>query len=144
MFIDIDTINNYPKDRVILISTGTQGEPMSALTRMAFSDHRKVEVGPDDYIIISAQPIPGNEKTVSRVINELMKRGCDVVFEKMYDVHVSGHACQEELKIMLGLTRPKFFIPVHGEQKHRAKACRLRNQWDEPRQNSYFRQRQGD
>ncbi len=125
VFIDIDTINDYPKDRVILISTGTQGEPMSALTRMAFSDHRKVEVGPDDYIIISAQPIPGNEKTVSRVINELMKRGCDVVFEKMYDVHVSGHACQEELKIMLGLTRPKFFIPVHGEQKHLRKSVQI-------------------
>ncbi|MDD2363138.1 MAG: ribonuclease J, partial [Oscillospiraceae bacterium] len=103
VLIDIDTLNRYPKEKVILITTGSQGEPMSALSRMAFSDHRKVEVGPDDYIIISATPIPGNEKTVTKVINELMKLGCDVVFEKMYDVHVSGHACQEELKIMHGL-----------------------------------------
>ncbi|MDD2417415.1 MAG: ribonuclease J [Oscillospiraceae bacterium] len=125
VLIDIDTLNRYPKEKVILITTGSQGEPMSALSRMAFSDHRKVEVGPDDYIIISATPIPGNEKTVSKVINELMKRGCDVVFEKMYDVHVSGHACQEELKTIHGLTRPKFFIPVHGEQKHMRKNAQL-------------------
>ena len=125
VLIDIDTINRYPKDKIILITTGSQGEPMSALTRMAFSDHRKVEVGPDDYIIISATPIPGNEKTVTKVINELMKRGCDVVFEKMYDVHVSGHACQEELKVIHALTRPKFFIPVHGEQKHMRKSFQV-------------------
>lgn len=118
LLIDIDAINHYPKEKVTLITTGSQGEPMSALTRMAFSDHRKVEVGPEDYIIISATPIPGNEKTVSKVVNELMRRGCVVVYEKMYDVHVSGHACQEELKIIHSLTRPKFFIPVHGEQKH--------------------------
>ncbi len=118
LLIDIDAINHYPKDKVTLITTGSQGEPMSALSRMAFSDHRKVEVGPDDYIIISATPIPGNEKTVGKVVNELMKRGCEVVYEKMYEVHVSGHACQEELKIIQGLVRPKFFIPVHGEQKH--------------------------
>ncbi len=125
VLIDIDTLNRYPKEKVILITTGSQGEPMSALSRMAFSDHRKVEVGPDDYIIISATPIPGNEKTVTKVINELMKLGCDVVFEKMYDVHVSGHACQEELKTIHGLTRPKFFIPVHGEQKHMRKNAQL-------------------
>ena len=118
ILIDIDLINRYPKDKMTIITTGSQGEPMSALTRMAFSDHRQVEVGPDDYIIISATPIPGNEKTVGRVVNELMKRGCDVVYEKMYDVHVSGHACQEELKIVHGLTKPRYFIPVHGEQKH--------------------------
>ena len=125
LLIDIDAINHYPKDKVTLITTGSQGEPMSALTRMAFSDHRKVEVGPDDCIIISATPIPGNEKTVSKVINELMRRGCEVVYEKMYDVHVSGHACQEELKIIHALTRPKFFIPVHGEQKHLYKHAAL-------------------
>ncbi len=118
LLIDIDEINAYPKESVTLITTGSQGEPMSALSRMAFSDHRKVEVGPEDYIIISATPIPGNEKSVGKIINELMKRGCEVVYEKMYDVHVSGHACQEELKIIHGLTKPKFFIPVHGEQKH--------------------------
>ena len=125
VFVDIDEINKYPKEKMILITTGTQGEPMSALTRMAFSDHRKVEVGPDDYIIISATPIPGNEKTVGKVVNELMKRGCDVVYEKMYDVHVSGHACQEELKIIHSLTRPRYFLPVHGEQKHLQKHAAL-------------------
>ena len=125
ILIDIDLINRYPKEKMTIITTGSQGEPMSALTRMAFSDHRQVEVGPDDYIIISATPIPGNEKTVGRVVNELMKRGCDVVYEKMYDVHVSGHACQEELKIVHGLTKPRFFIPVHGEQKHMHKHAAL-------------------
>ena len=118
ILIDIDEINHYPKEKIVLITTGSQGEPMSALTRMAFSDHRQVVVGPEDYIIISANPIPGNEKTVGGVVNELMKRGCTVVYESMYDVHVSGHACQEELKMMLGIVQPKYFIPVHGEQKH--------------------------
>ncbi len=135
LLIDIDEINHYPKDRVTLITTGSQGEPMSALSRMAFSDHRKVEVGHDDYIIISATPIPGNEKTVGKVINELMKRGCEVVYEKMYDVHVSGHACQEELKIIHGLTKPKFFIPVHGEQKHLYKHAGLARMMGMPSQN---------
>ncbi len=118
LMIDIDMISRYPKEQVTLITTGSQGEPMSALSRMAFSDHRKVEVGPDDYIIISANPIPGNEKTVGRVVDELLKRGCEVVYDRMYDVHVSGHACREELKIIQGLTKPQYFIPVHGEQKH--------------------------
>ncbi len=118
LMIDIETINRYPKEEIIIVTTGSQGEPMSALTRMAFSDHRQVEVGPDDYIIISATPIPGNEKAVTKVVNELMRRGCDVVYEKMYDVHTSGHACQEELKIIHTLTKPRYFIPVHGEQKH--------------------------
>ncbi len=135
LLIDIDEINAYPKECVTLITTGSQGEPMSALTRMAFSDHRKVEVGPEDYIIISATPIPGNEKMVGKVINELMKRGCEVVYEKMYDVHVSGHACQEELKIIHGLTRPKFFIPVHGEQKHLYKHAGLAKVMGMPDQN---------
>lgn len=125
ILVDIEVIDRYPKEQMTLITTGSQGEPMSALSRMAFSDHRRVEVGPEDYIIISATPIPGNEKTVGKVIDELMKRGCDVVYERMYDVHVSGHACQEELKIMQGLTKPRYFIPVHGEQKHLQKHARL-------------------
>ncbi len=125
VMVDMEMINRYPKDQMTIITTGSQGEPMSALARMAFSEHRQVEVGPDDYIIISATPIPGNEKTVGRVVNELMKCGCDVVYEKMYDVHVSGHACQEELKIIQGVTKPKFFIPVHGEQKHLHKHAQL-------------------
>ncbi len=134
LLVDIDAINHYPKEKVTIITTGSQGEPMSALTRMAFSDHRKVEVGPDDCIIISATPIPGNEKAVGRVVNELMKRGCDVVYEKMYDVHTSGHACQEELKIMHGLIRPRFFVPVHGEQKHMHKHAALAKSMGMPAQ----------
>lgn len=118
VIIDIDLLSRYPKEQVVLLTTGSQGEPMSALSRMAYSDHRKVEVGPGDFIIISANPIPGNEKMVGSVINELMKHGCTVVYESMYEVHVSGHACQEELKLMQSLVKPKYFIPVHGEQKH--------------------------
>lgn len=125
VMIDISMLGRYPKNKVVLITTGSQGEPMSALTRMAFSDHRQVEVGPDDFIIISANPIPGNEKNVGNVVNELLKHKCEVVYEKMYDVHVSGHACQEELKLMLGLVKPKYFIPVHGEQKHLLKHAAL-------------------
>ena len=116
--IDINMINRYPADKLVIITTGSQGEPMSALTRMAFSDHRKVEIHPNDYVIISATPIPGNEKTVSRVVNELMKLGADVGYEKMYEVHVSGHACQEGLTMIMGIVKPKYFIPVHGELKH--------------------------
>jgi ribonuclease J len=125
IMIEMSAINQYPKDKVVLITTGSQGEPMSALSRMASSDHRQVAVGPDDFIIISANPIPGNEKTVGNVVNELLRKGCDVVYEKMYDVHVSGHACQEELKIIMGLTKPKFFIPLHGEQRHMLKHAAL-------------------
>lgn len=118
IIIGIDQIRQYADDELVLITTGSQGEPMSALTRMAMSDHRKVSITPNDCVIISANPIPGNEKTVGNVINELMKLGAHVVYERMYDVHVSGHACQEEQKIILGLVKPKYFIPVHGEQKH--------------------------
>ena len=118
VIIDIDMLNKYSKGEVVLVTTGSQGEPMSALYRMAFSEHKKVEVGPEDFIIISANPIPGNEKTVGTVVNELMKLGCEVIYESMYEIHVSGHACQEELKIIQGLVKPKFFIPVHGERKH--------------------------
>ena len=125
IIIDLDLINKYSPHELVLITTGSQGEPMSALTRMALSDHRKVAITPNDYVIISATPIPGNEKTVSRVVNELMKLGAEVVYEKMYDVHVSGHACREELKLMLGIVNPKYFIPVHGEQKHLLKHAQL-------------------
>ncbi|MBO5361289.1 MAG: ribonuclease J [Clostridia bacterium] len=118
LIVSLDTLKRYPEDKMVIITTGSQGEPMSALSRMAFSDHRKVEVGPLDYIIISATPIPGNEKTVGKVVNELMKLGAEVIYEKMYDVHVSGHACQEELKMIMSLVKPQYFIPVHGEQKH--------------------------
>ncbi len=116
--ISIDEIKNYSDDRLVIVTTGSQGEPMSALSRMASGNHRKVSVGYNDCVIISAKPIPGNEKTVFKVINDLLKLGARVIYEKMYDVHVSGHACQEELKLMLSLVKPKYFIPVHGEQKH--------------------------
>lgn len=125
ILISIDMVSRYPDDKLVIITTGSQGEPMSALYRMAFSEHRRVEIGSGDYVIISATPIPGNEKTVGKVVDELLKRGAEVVYEKMYDVHVSGHACQEELKLMLSLAKPKFFIPVHGEQKHLRKHAQL-------------------
>lgn len=125
ILIDIDMLDNYPANQIVLVTTGSQGEPMSALSRMAYSDHRKVMVGEGDFIIISANPIPGNEKTVGNVVDELLKRGCKVIYESMYDVHVSGHACQEELKIIHRLVRPKYFIPVHGEQKHLRKHAEL-------------------
>lgn len=123
--VDIDTISRYSDEQMVIITTGSQGEPMSALSRMAMSDHRKVSVTPNDFIIISAKPIPGNEKTVSRVINELMKLGAEVIYDNMYEVHSSGHACQDELRLMLGLTKPKFFIPIHGEYKHMKKHADL-------------------
>ncbi len=125
LIIDIEEMNRFPDEKIVLITTGSQGEPMSALTRMAMNDHKKVNITPNDFIIISATPIPGNEKYVTRVVNELLKSGAEVIYEKMYEVHVSGHACQEELKVMLGLTRPKFFIPVHGEYKHLKKHAGL-------------------
>ena len=118
VLIDIDKMRSYPDEKIVLITTGSQGEPMSALTRMALNDHRQVSVTENDYIIISARPIPGNEKFVGRVVNELLKLGAEVVYEEMYEVHVSGHACREEQKLMLALTKPKFFMPVHGEFKH--------------------------
>lgn len=125
ILIDIELINRYLPEQIVVITTGSQGEPLSALHRMAFGDHRQVGIVPGDMIIISATPIPGNEKLVSKVVNELMKQGATVVYEKMYDVHVSGHACQEELKLMLNLVKPKYFIPVHGEHKHLYKHATL-------------------
>lgn len=135
VLIDIDLIKNYTDDKLVIITTGSQGEAMSALHRMAFGDHRKVTVGPNDLIVISANPIPGNEKTVNIVINELMKLGAEVVYERMYDVHVSGHACQEELKMMMGMIDPKFFIPVHGEQMHLRKNASLAVSMGIPKEN---------
>lgn len=118
VLINIDNIKKYKPSQIVIITTGSQGEPMSALTRMAYSDHRKVEITKDDLVILSATPIPGNEKSVSNVINELFKIGADVIYKSLAEVHVSGHACQEELKLILALTKPKFFIPVHGEHRH--------------------------
>lgn len=117
VFIDIDMIKNYTDDQLVIITTGSQGEPMSALTRMAAGEHRKVEITPNDLVIISATAIPGNEKFVSKVIDDLMQIGAEVVYSSLADVHVSGHACQEEQKLILALTKPKYFIPVHGEYR---------------------------
>jgi ribonuclease J len=125
VLIDIDQINNYPASGVVIITTGSQGEPMSALTRMAMSDHRKVDIVPGDTIIISATPIPGNEKLVSRTIDYLLRQGAEVLYERTSGIHVSGHASQEELKMMHNLIRPKFFIPVHGEYRHLVKHSKL-------------------
>ncbi len=116
--VELATIKNLPKDKIVIVSTGSQGENMSALHRMAFSTHRQVDIVAGDRIIISASAIPGNEKAVSRIINELYRKGAEVVYEKSEGLHVSGHACQEELKIIHALCKPKFFIPVHGEQRH--------------------------
>lgn len=118
LFIDIDMINNYTDEQLLIITTGSQGETMSALTRMASGTHRKVKITPNDLVIISANPIPGNEKNVSKVIDSLMQIGAEVVYSALEDVHVSGHACQEEQKLILALTKPKYFIPVHGEYRH--------------------------
>ena len=117
LFIDVDMIKNYRDDQLVIITTGSQGEPMSALTRMATGEHRKVNISSNDLVIISATPIPGNEKFVAKVIDDLMKIGAEVVYSALADVHVSGHACQEEQKLMISLVRPKYFIPVHGEYR---------------------------
>ena len=128
VLIDVADTRNYNPEDIVIITTGSQGEPLSALHRMAYNEHRQIEILPGDMIIISATPIPGNEKLVSKVVNELMKRGANVVYEKMYDVHVSGHACQEELKLMMSVVKPKYVIPLHGEQKHLMKHAMLAQQ----------------
>lgn len=138
ILIDIEQIRNYPPEKLVIVTTGSQGEPLSALARMANNDHRQVTITPEDLIIISATPIPGNEKLVGNVVNELMKLGADVVYEKMYDVHVSGHACQEELKMMISLTRPKYFVPIHGEYKHLKKHAALARQMGIPEENIFI------
>ncbi len=117
VFIDIDMIKSYPDEKLTIITTGSQGETMSALTRMASGEHKKVQITPNDLIIISANPIPGNENSVSKVIDDLMKIGAEVIYNALEDIHVSGHACQEEQKLMISLIRPKYFIPVHGEYR---------------------------
>lgn len=133
--IDIDETHNYTPDKIVIITTGSQGEPMSALTRMAMSDHKKVDIMPGDTVIISATPIPGNEKLVSRTIDHLYKLGAEVIYEKSNGVHVSGHASQEEIKLMHNLVRPKFFMPVHGEYRHLIKHANLAKSLGIPKEN---------
>ena len=136
--IDIDEINNYPMSQVVIITTGSQGEPMSALTRMAMSDHRKVGIVPGDTIIISATPIPGNEKLVSKTIDNLLKQGANVIYGRSNGIHVSGHASQEELKLMHNLVRPKFFIPVHGEYRMLVRHAKLAQELGMPKENIFI------
>ncbi|SHK78375.1 ribonuclease J [Selenomonas ruminantium] len=136
--IDIDEINNYRPEQIVIVTTGSQGEPMSALTRMALSDHRKVTIVPDDTVIISATPIPGNEKLVSKTIDNLMRLGANVIYGRDKEVHVSGHASREELKLMHNLVRPKFFIPVHGEYHHLVQHAKLAQELGMPKDHIFL------
>lgn len=135
--IDIDDIDKYPKDKIAVLTTGSQGEPMSALTRMANSEHRNIEIIPGDTVIISASPIPGNEKMINKTIDRLFKQGAEVIYESVSGVHVSGHASQEELKLMLNLTQPKFFIPIHGDYRHLIKHAQLAKDVGIPNENIF-------
>ncbi|MDR1206621.1 MAG: ribonuclease J [Peptococcaceae bacterium] len=135
--IDIDEIGRYPKHRITILTTGSQGEPMSALSRMAASDHRKVEIMPGDTVVISATPIPGNEKTVAKTINQLYRQGAEVLYDRAMGIHTSGHANQEELKLMLNLVKPKFFLPAHGEYRHLIKHAQLAYKMGVPMENIF-------
>ena len=145
VLVDVAHIKSLPKNKVCIITTGSQGETMSALTRMAFNTHRQVDIQAGDRVIISASAIPGNENSVGSVINELYRKDAEVVNERELPLHVSGHACQEELKIIHALVKPKFFIPVHGEQRHLKTHAKLaREMGMDPQQHPHQRHRQGD
>ncbi len=137
MLIEMEDISDYPSDEIVIVTTGSQGEPMSALTRMATADHRWVGIEPGDTVIISATPIPGNEKLVSKTVDLLFKQGAEVIYERSMGVHVSGHASQEELKIILNLIKPKYFIPVHGEYHHLIKHAKLAESLGIPKENIF-------
>jgi len=136
--VEIEDISDLPDNELVILTTGSQGEPMSALTRMAMSDHRKVEIRPGDTVIISANPIPGNEKLVARTVDHLFKLGANVLYDSVSGIHVSGHASQEELKLMINLVRPKYFIPVHGEYRMLIKHGQLAEQLGIPRENIFI------
>lgn len=138
LLIDVDQVDRYNHKNIVLITTGSQGEPMSALSRMAASDHRKVGIIPGDLVIISATPIPGNEKFVFKVINDLFKKGAEVIYEALADIHVSGHACKEELKLMHRLIKPKYFMPIHGEYRHLKQHANLANRLGMPEENIFI------
>ena len=127
-FVDIKDMDKYDDSEIVLITTGSQGEPMSALTRIAYGEHRKIQLTPNDAVILSATPIPGNENAVTKVINRLLERGAKVIYETLSEIHVSGHACQEELKLILSLVKPKYFIPAHGEVRHLMKHAKIAQQ----------------
>ena len=137
-FVDIKDMDKYDDSEIVLITTGSQGEPMSALTRIAYGEHRKIELTPNDAIILSATPIPGNENAVTKVINRLLERGAKVIYETLSEIHVSGHACQEELKLILSLVKPKYFIPAHGEVRHLMKHAKIATQMGMPEENIFI------
>lgn len=136
--IDIKDLDRYPDNEIVIVTTGSQGEPMSGLSRMASGDHKNVHIQPGDMVVFSSTPIPGNEKSVTRIINLLYEKGADVIYDSLADVHVSGHACQEELKLMHALTKPKFFIPLHGEYSHLRKHAELAEQMGLNRSNIFI------
>jgi ribonuclease J len=135
MLVELKDIANYPPEQLVLITTGSQGEPLSALSRMAMNDHKQIKVQPKDTVIISARVIPGNEKSIARIINHFFRRGAKVIYEEVSEVHVSGHACQEELKLLINLVRPKYFIPIHGEYHQLVHHCQLAQRLNVPRDN---------
>jgi ribonuclease J len=134
MQIDIDQVADYPDDRIVILTTGTQGEPMSALARMAAGNHKQIKIRPGDTVILSSKFIPGNERAITKIVNSLYKRGADVIYEKISEIHVSGHAFREELKLMINLTRPEYFIPIHGEYRHLILHSRLAEELGIPRE----------
>lgn len=138
VYIDLKDVNRYNDDEIVIITTGSQGEPLSALTRMAYQEHRQLEIKAGDLVIFSAHPIPGNEKLVSRVINQLFERGAKVIYDTISEIHVSGHALQEELKLMHRLVRPKFFVPVHGEYRHLKQHMELAKKLGMPEENIFI------
>ena len=129
LIIPITKIDEFPINEIVILSTGSQGEPLSALNRMAMGEHRRVSIMKGDMVIISASPIPGNEKAISNTINMLLKQGAEVFYESIAGVHVSGHAAQEEIKMMISLAKPKYFIPIHGENKHKIQNSQIANLW---------------
>lgn len=140
ILVDINKINSIDENKVVIITTGSQGEPMSALARMASSEHKSVQIKKGDTVILSSSPIPGNEKTVSNVVNRLFEKGADVIYSDLADIHVSGHACEEELKLMHSLVRPKYFVPVHGEYKHLRRHAMIANNLGMPKENIFILQ----
>lgn len=137
MWVEPDRIDSIPKDKLVVITTGSQGEPMSGLARMASDEHSRIRLGDQDTVIISANPIPGNERMVSRVINNLFRKGVIVIYEALAEVHVSGHARKEELKLIHTLTKPRYFMPVHGEYRHLVQHARLAQSLDMMKENTF-------
>ena len=138
MLVDLNKAKNVPDKELVVITTGSQGEPMSALARMASSDHKAIKIKPGDMVILSSSPVPGNELTVSNVVNQLVEKGAEVIYSDIADTHVSGHACQEELKLMHSLIRPKFFMPVHGEFRHLKTHAELAHLLGMPEENIFL------